>query len=88
MSSAALGPLLGGGVELAPAGSTIGASGGGAEESGADLEGEELVSFFFFFFGAVGAKGSIPPASSVLAPMLLAPVSSVSGGETWSSSAR
>jgi hypothetical protein len=46
----------------------------GAEGSGMVLEGEEVVSFFFFF-GAGGTKGSTLPASSVSAPVLLALVS-------------
>jgi hypothetical protein len=58
------------GVDLVGAGASgasfAGAELAGSEESGAVLEGEELASFFFFFFGAVGAKGSTLPASSVV----------------------
>jgi hypothetical protein len=59
----------------------------GAEEFGTGLE-AEASAVFFFFLGAVGAKGSVRPASSVSPPVLLAPVSRFSGGETMSSSVR
>jgi hypothetical protein len=51
------------------------------------LEGEAIVAFFFFS-GTGETRGSNRPASSEQAPVLLAPVSSNSGGETKSSSAR
>lgn len=75
-----------GGVGLAVAGLPEGAAGGGAgasgasvaaeelagaEESGTDLQGEEVV----FFSGTGGTRGSALSASSVPAPMLMAPVS-------------
>ena len=59
----------------------------GVEVSGTDVEGEEA-EVFFFFWGTVETKVSVRPASSVSAPVLLAPVSLLSGGETMSSSAR
>jgi hypothetical protein len=77
---AAEGPWLGGGVGVA-----LGGEGTGAEASGA--VGEELACFFFFFGGG-GTRGSACPASVWPAPMLLAPMSWVSGGEVKSSSAR
>jgi hypothetical protein len=90
---AAGGPWLGDGVGVVPVGSRVGVSGCGAEEagvevSGAVLVGEELGCFFFFFFGEGGTRGSASPAVSSSAPVLLAPVSWVSGGEVRSSSAR
>jgi hypothetical protein len=78
---AAEGPWLGDGVGVVP----VGGEDTGAEVSGA--VGEEL-GCFFFFFGGGGTKGSACPASVWPAPMLLAPVSWVSGGEVKSSSAR
>jgi hypothetical protein len=51
----------------------------GAEVSGVVLEGEAVA--FFFFLGEGGTGSSARSASSFPAPMLLAPVSSVSGGE-------
>jgi hypothetical protein len=60
----------------------------GAEPSGAALEGEDVLVFFFFFSRTGGTRGSARPAASSSAPMLLAPVSWFSGGETRSSSAR
>ena len=59
----------------------------GAEGSGTVFEGE-AVAFFFFFLGTGGTKGSARPASLLPAPVLLAPVSSASGGEKKSSSVR
>lgn len=58
----------------------------GAEESGTILEGEEAGAFFFW--GTGGTRGSARPVSLLPAPVLLAPVSSASGGEKKSSSAR
>jgi hypothetical protein len=73
----------------------------GAGASGASLVGDEVASAkdpctvsegeavaFFFFFGVGGTGGSARSASHVPALMLLAPVSSISGGEVKSSSAR
>lgn len=87
--------ISGGGVGVASVCSGIGASGAdvevaGTEVSGTALEGEERELFFFFLFSfwTGGTKGSVLPAASSSAPMLLAPVSWVSGGEVRSSSAR
>jgi hypothetical protein len=50
------------------------------------LGGEAVVAFFFFLWtGGIG--GSVRPTSLLPAPMLLAPVSSKSGGEVKASSA-
>jgi hypothetical protein len=68
--------VSGGGVELA-----------GAEESSTGLE-AETSAVFFFFLGEVETKVFVRPVSSVSAPVLLAPVSCFSGGETMFSSAR
>ena len=56
----------------------------GAEGSGTVLEGEAMA----FFWGTGGTRGSARPVSLLPAPVLLAPVSSASGGEKKSSSAR
>jgi hypothetical protein len=89
----------GGGVGAASVGLALEVSGGGAgvasavevvpgaEESGTGLEGDDPV-VFFFFLGAGGTKGSARSAVSGSAPVSLAPVSCVSGGEAKSSSAR
>jgi hypothetical protein len=60
----------------------------GMKVSGTVLEGEAVVFFFFFFLGVGRTGGSVRSASSLPAPMLLAPVSSTSGGEVKSSFAR
>jgi hypothetical protein len=86
---------------VAPAGSVRGASDGGVGavlgEGGAlgaspklELPGTEVsgAEVFFFFSRTGGTRGSARPAASSSAPMLLAPVSWFSGGETKSSSAR
>ena len=71
-------------------GAEVSGGGGGAEVSGAEASGAVLeeVFFLFFFSGTGGTEGSARPAGSFPAPMLLAPVSWVSGGEAKSSSAR
>jgi hypothetical protein len=61
----------------------------GAEVSGAALEGEDILVFFFFFFSRTGGtEGSARPTASSSAPVLLAPVSWVSGRKASSSSVR
>jgi hypothetical protein len=60
----------------------------GAEVSGAALEGEDALVCFFFIFGTGGTRGSARPAASSSAPMLLAPVSCLSGRKERSSSVR
>jgi hypothetical protein len=62
----------------------------GAEVSGAEASGAGLedVFFLFFFSRTGGTEVSAHPTGSFPAPILLAPVSWVSGGEVKSSSAR
>jgi hypothetical protein len=82
---------VGAGASLGGAGasgaSLAGGEVAGAEVSGTVLEGEAVVFFFFFFLGTGGTRGSTRSASSLPAPMLLAPVFSALGGEVKSSSA-
>jgi hypothetical protein len=75
-------PELAGGGLLADAGG--GAAAPLAEEGGCVLEGEAVV----VFSRTGGTKGSDRPACSEPATVLPAPVSSISGGEEKSSSAR
>ena len=92
LGAVAGGPWVGGGVGVAPVASGTEVSGGGVgvEVAGTEVSGAALeeVFFFFFFSRTGGTEGSARPAGSFPAPMLLAPVSWVSGGEAKSSSAR
>ena len=91
-----------GSVVLAADGPPVEAAGGGVGTTGDDegafgvslaaddvagAEGSGTV-LAFFFWGAGGTRGSARPVALLPTPMLLAPVSWASGGETTSSSAR
>jgi hypothetical protein len=71
---------------VAGAAGGAGASFAGEEVADVGLEGEGAEVFFYSRTG--GTRGSGRPDSSEPAPMLLAPVSSWSGGEMKSSSVR